>query len=366
MRKSPLHDLLAERGASFEERIDFACPTRFTDGASEYAAVREATGLSDFSFTLRFTMPEAGLDVLDRYATGPVSSLRFGRVLHTMAVDEEGLLEADLYIANDDDRLIVIAESLAPHKRVLSVLQTLGADSTGLEDLTEETALISVDGYKAWAVMRSLLGTDVLGLPYLSLETYDLDDIPVKLLRCGKTSEFGYQLLVPADRAVEVWQRLEQAGGPYGIAPVGLDAHMALRLDGRFFNIHEEGRKVRDPLPLGLQWMIDMNGEDFRGKEALMNRRASGLKQKIIAVTPLDAHHLLEPGARIEAGDKTVAQIVTAIHSPTLGRGIGLALFDLEYAYAGLTLADERGQAVRTLSMPPFMARSLTVKLDEV
>ncbi|MCU0665170.1 MAG: hypothetical protein MUC50_22945 [Myxococcota bacterium] len=366
MRKSSLHDLLASRGAVFEPRVDALCAARFAGLLPEYTAVRNAVGISDFSFTLRFAVPEAGLDVLDRYAAGPVSSLRFGRVLHTMAVDVEGLVEADLYIANDDDKLIVVAESLAPHERVLAALHSLGAADLELEDLTHTTALISVDGYHAWAVLRALFGTDVLGLPYLSIETYELDGIEVKLLRCGKTSEFGYQLLVPAAHATAVWERLEKAGAPFGMAPVGFDTHQSLRLDGRFFNIYEEGRKVRDPLPLGLQWMVDMNGEEFRGKAPLMARRAAGLSKKLVGVTRVDAQLPLEPGTRILVGDKAVAEVVTSTHSPTLGCFIGLALFDVEYAYAGLELKDDQGRAVRTVSLPPFMAKSLTVKLDEV
>lgn len=366
MRKSPLHDLLLARGATFEPRVDAQVATRFAGFESEYAAVRGAVGLADFSFTLRFKVPESGLDVLDRYAAGPVSSLRFGRVLHTMALNEEGLLEADLYIANDDDQLLVIAESLAPRDRVLAALGELGANEAGIEDMTDNTALISLDGYQSWTVAKSLFGADVLGLPYLSIETYDLEGIQVKLLRCGKTSEFGYQLLVPAEQAATVWNRIEAAGAPLGMALVGLDAHQGLRLDGRFFNIHEEGRKVRDPLPLGLQWMVDLNGEDFRGREALLARRAAGLAKKLIGVVRDDPQATLEPGTRIVDGDRAVAEVVTSTASPTLERAIGLALFDVEYAYAGLDMVDEHGVPLCTISLPPFMAKSLTVKLDEV
>ena len=139
-----------------------------------------------------------------------------------------------------------------------------------------------------------------------------------------------------------------------------------LRLDGRFFNVYEEGAAVRDPLPLGLQWMIDFDGDDFRGKAAIAARRAAGLARKIIGVVPGD------PGASLAAGDaivhqgRTVAEVITAADSPTLGSRIGLALFDLPFAYAGLTLAGADGRPIRTITMPPFTPRSLSVKLDEM
>jgi len=214
--------------------------------------------------------------------------------------------------------------------------------------------------------MKRLFGPDVLGLPYLSIESCDLDGAAVKLIRGGKTSEFGYLLLVPAAAAAEVWRKIEEAGAPHGIRPVGAAAHSALRLDGRFFNVHEEGRRVRDPLALGLQWMIDFGGETCRGLEALKERRAAGLAKKIVGVVPADAEGALAVGDAILSGGVQVAEVVSAAHSPALRRRIGLALFDVAYAYAGLDFEAAGGHGVRTVSMPPITPKSLTIKLDEM
>jgi aminomethyltransferase len=366
MRKSPLHELLASRGAVFAERAGAEIAVRFGEVDDEHRAVREAVGISDFSFATRHRLPEAGLDALDAYALGSVAGIRFGRVLHTMAADDGGFVESDLYIANDDESFIVLGESLVDDAATARVLEAAGAISAGAEDLSASTALIGVDGFRAYAVAKALFGADVLGLPYLSIETYDLDGVSVKLIRGGKTSEFGYLLLVPAGDAEAIWRRIEAAGEPHGIKPVGAAAHSALRLDGRFFNVHEEGRAVRDPLALGLQWMIDFGGEGCRGLDAIRGRRAKGLEKKIIGVVPADAGGGLEIGDAIVAGSDEVARVVTAAFSPALGRRIGLALFDAAYAYAGLEFAGADGRGVRTVSMPPITPRSLTIKLDEM
>jgi aminomethyltransferase len=365
MRASPLHELLASRGAAFGERAGAEVALRFGDPREEYRAVREAVGLSDMSFTTRFSVPEEGLDLLERYAAGAVSSIRFGRVLHTFAADEGGLVESDLYIANDDTRLLVLGESLVDDRATAAVLDGLGAAAAGSTDLAARTAVIGIDGCRAFAVARELFGADVLGLPYLAIETYPLLGEEVRLIRAGKTSEFGYLLLVPAGRAADCWLEIERAGAAEGIRPVGAEAHAALRLDGRFFNVHAEGAAVRDPLPLGLQWMIDFEGEDFRGREAILARREAGLRQKIVGVAPADPAAGLEPGDPILLEGETVAEVICAADSGTLGHRIGLALFDIAWAFSGLTFGARDGGAIRTISMPPFMPRSLTVKLDE-
>ncbi len=363
MRKSVLHDLLAGRGARFAQRAGAQVADGFTSFEREYGAVRSGVGITDFSFTQRFRIPEEGLDVLERYAAGSVANIRFGRVLHTFAADEEGMLESDLYIANDDENFYLIGESLVDDDKTRSVLDECGAQEHGVEDLSQSTALIGLDGYEAWHVAKELFGADVLGLPYLSIETYDLDGIEIKLIRAGKTSEFGYLLMVPAQSAQTVWERL--VGAEKEVAPVGLAAHMGLRLDGRFFNIHAEGAAVRDPLSLGLQWMIDLDADDYRGKEAIEARRAAGLKRKIIGVVPEAGTELRQRAAITHQGEK-VAEVITWTPSPTLGHPIGLALFDVPFAYSGLAFELEGAGRVKTVSLPPFTARSLTVKLDEM
>lgn len=366
MRRSPIRELLAARGASFAERAGAEVVTRFTSFEEEYQAVRNGVGLTDFSHMTRYKMPEEGLDMLERYAAGPVANIRFGRVLHTMAADRDGFVESDLYVANDDEVFFVIGESLVDDQATARVFEELNGFEAGLVDISSDTALLGIDGFKAWAVVKEMFGTDVLGLPYLSLEVYDFEGVEIKLIRAGKTSEFGYLLIVPSSAAAAVWERIEKIGEPHGLRHVGQDAHMALRLDGRFFNIHHEGARVRDPLSLGLQWMIDFERDEFRGAKAIGERRRAGLKQKIIGVVLDDREGSLKQGDPILHGDQAVAEVVCAVHSPVMGGPIGLALFHREYAFSGLTYANGAGQAIRTVSMPPFTAKSLTIKLDEM
>jgi len=366
MRASPIRDLLIERGAELAERAGAEVALRFGDPVDEYRAVREAAGITDFSFCTRHRVPEEGLDALERYAAGAVANIRFGRVLHTAALDDGGLLEADLYVANDDENLLVFGESLVPDDRTAAALEAVGGAEAGVADIAAETALFGVDGFKAWAVVKQLFGPDVLGLPYLSIENYELDGVEIKLVRGGKTSEFGYLLLVPAADASAIWKRVEAAGEPHGLKPIGVEAHSMLRLDGRFFNIHEEGRLVRDPLPLGLQWMVDLEGDEFRGQRPLLERREAGVVSKIIGVVPGDADGALAAGDPVFHQGERIAEVVTACDSPTLGRRVGLALFDRAYAYSGLTFEGDDGRAIRTISMPPFTPKSLAVKLDEM
>ena len=112
--------------------------------------------------------------------------------------------------------------------------------------------------------------------------------------------------------------------------------------------------------------MVDIEGEEFRGKKAIAERRAKGLQKKIIGVAVEEGSSALKARDKIVHQNEVVAEVVTAHWSWVLGRAIGLALFELPFAYAGLELEGEDGRRIDTLSMPPFTANSLTVKLDEM
>ena len=369
MRISPLKDRFTGTGAVLRERYGVEIVARMADKQVEYSGVRDAVGLTDFSFARKYRISaEQGLDFLDLLLAGNVPKIRFGRVLHTFLADDEGMLVADCYVANNDEEFILLCESIVPDAEIDRVLQDCGAAAAGVEDLTASHVVLSLDGFKAWEVAKEIFGADVLGLPYLAIESYPFQGQTVRLFRAGKTSEFGYLLLVPVAAAPALFDTLAEAVEKRGGRLCGVDVHDDLRLEGRFFNIHAEGLRVRDPLVLGLQWMIDFDKDKFRGSEAIKRRRAQGLQQKIIGVAAERGCDQLVTGAQLFHAGQAVGEVVADCHSFVLEQRLGLAVFPVELAYSGLSfrLAAADGPTVRTISMPPIMPKSLTVKLDEM
>lgn len=369
MRVSLLKRQIATAGVVFRERHGTEVTARVADRATEYAAIRDAVGLTDFSFLYKFRVPaERGLDFLDAVLAGNVPKIRFGRVLHTFMADRDGQLLGDCYVANNDEEFIFLCEGIAPEAEIRGVLLEAGLSEAGAEDLTDTHAMLSLDGFKAWEVVKEVFGADVLGLPYLSMESYPFQGASVRLIRAGKTSEFGYLLLAPQNVAAELFDELQAAVGRRHGSLCGVDVHDDLRLEGRFFNIQSEGLRVRDPLVLGLQWMIDIGKEKFNGRDAIHDRRAKGVRRKLVGVAAEPGNDSLVTGARIFHVGEPVADVVADCHSFVLNRRLALAVFPSELAYSGLTfnLGTADGPPVKTISMPPILAKSLTVKLDEM
>ncbi len=330
--------------------------------------MRDAVALSDASYMQVFRIPEAGaVDLLDPMLAGNVARTRFGRLLHTFLADDDGMLAADCYVANNDDEFLVIAEGIVDDVALRERFMGNGGREAGMEDLTETHAMLSLDGYKAWAVAKEVFGADIMGLPYLSVETCSFNGEKVRLFRAGKTSEFGYLVLVPNGKAEELAATMAASVEKQGGGLCGCAIHNDLRLEGRFFNIFSEGATERDPLPLGIQWMIDFEKPSFRGGEAIRQRREAGVERKIVGVRAAPGQSL-DSGMSLFDNGEVVGQVVTTCTSHVLGCRMGLAMLSARAAYAGLKLhlGTATGPEIVTISMPPIMPKSLTVKLDEM
>lgn len=368
MRRLPLRDWLAEKGASFKERQGVEVPSVFKDLKTEQEIIRDKVGVTDFSYLQKFRISaDNGIDFLDNIFPGDVAKIRFCRVLHTFLADKQGQLLADCYVANNDDDYIVFFESIIDDQRLKNILEENGAKDFGLEDITESHVVFSVDGYQAWAVVKDLFGADVLGLPYLSIEAYPFEGTDISLFRAGKTSEFGYLIMAPEEIGEKLMEKLLQSAEKYEGGLCGCKVHDQLRLEGRFFNIFAEGQGVKNPLALGLQWMIDFDKEDFIGREAILGKREKGLEKKIVGLkTGADID--LQAGAELYNQEQKVGTVYASCFSNLLNSRLGLALLPVEIAYAGLNfnLGAPDGPPVKTISMPPIVPKSLHVKLDEL
>lgn len=369
MRSLPLHQTLAAQGALFGERYGVEIVERFEDRSVEYHRIRDTVGLSDFSFMQTFRIPEAtGLDFLDALVAGNVARIRFGRILHTFIADDSGKLLADCYIANNDDEFILLCESIVSDEELRAIFEARGAAEAGVQELSSTHVVLSLDGVSAWSVARELFGTEVLGLPYLSIELYAFAGEQLRLFRGGKTSEFGYLLMMSNENAPVLFEQLFAQVGKLGGGLCGSAIHNELRLEGRFFNIYAEGLAVGDPLALGLQWMIDFDKESFGGRDAIFERRAQGLSHKIVGVATAPGNDSLAVGSALYDDGQQVATVVAVCFSDVLNCRIALALFSAELAYTGLEfcLDGPGGAKVATISMPPIIPKSLGVKLDEM
>ena len=330
--------------------------------ASQVRALRASAGLARFDHVavVRVEGPDA-FAVVDAASPSPLF-LREGQIRHTLLLDADARPAADLYVCNDEEELILIADGLSAAEVVARLEarreeRVPGTDAR-VRSLAGSHALVGVHGPYAWEVAVAFLGPTVLGMPYLSLMRAG----EIVCLRAGRTGEFGYDFLVPRASLDETERRLVEVGAPFDLARVDLAAIDLCALENWHFDI----RTVRDtplarpltPLELQLQWRVDY-ARDFVGAEALRARRAAG---PAVRATFFTSAGPVAPGDPISLEGEPSGEVLAAASSPTLETWAGTALVHTRLAHPGLDfvahVADAR-VALRTAAPPLIRNRSL-------
>ena len=361
-RTSPLHDRHVAAGAKLADFSGWSMPIEYAGGGvlAEHAAVRTAVGLFDVSHLGTGTVRGPGAAALvDRCLTNDLSRIGPGQAQYTLCCfrdDEEaaGGVVDDLivYLHGPDDVLLV--PNAANATEVLRRLAAAAPAGVRVSDVHAEVAVLAVQGPRS-AVVLAAVGLDA-DLPYMCFSGGDGEQVTV--CRTGYTGEHGYELVVVADRAGELWDALLAAGEAEGIRPCGLGARDTLRTEmGYPLHGHELSLEI-SPVQARAGWAVGWRKPEVWGRQALLAEKEAGPRRLLWGLRvagrgiPRAGMAVLGPdGAR-------VGEVTSGTFSPTLRMGIALALLDTGAGPAeGAQLSvDVRGrpQPVEVVR-PPFV-----------
>ena len=330
---------------------------------AEYEAIRSQMGLTDRSEMVKLKISgEKAAEILDGVVTGYIGNLPENAIRHTLLLDGSGRIITDLQLYNCFDHFILTCprKSYAPVK---SAVEQAGAGALAIEDMTDRTAAISVEGPYAWKAAMSVAGPVVQGLPVMRFAAFEAGSSQALVARYGQTGEYGYLFLVPSEMASDILSRLKSVEGT---RLCGRAVHDILQLEGRAFNRERDTPRDETPLQAGLQWMIGFRKPSFAGRDALMAEKRQGLKQKMIGLKMLGPG-VPEFGAKVLADGAEAGYIAHGGFSPLLKSGIALAYLTLDWAWVGLTYDVEvPGGLVQAISVttPFFQTLSMSVRIE--
>jgi glycine cleavage system aminomethyltransferase T len=319
-------------------------------------ALRTAAAVTRLSHVRALRVSGAGApDVVDALTTSRVF-IRENQMMNTLILDAEARPWADLFVCQDEDSLILLAEGPTGAELGASVErlrdEKFPQSELRITNLEEEHVLFGLDGPFAWEIASAVLGPEVLGAPYLSFLT--LKD--VLCFRAGKTGEYGYTLLVPKRMAADLWEQLQAVGTPQGLVEGSLEALDQCALENWHFSMRalsgcDVARRLT-PIELQLQWRLDYE-RDFVGAAALRARRPSPLGR----LTSLVAPDELRPGQSVRLDGADVGTVLWAGWSSLRKQWVAWALLQLPWAWPGLHFEGR----VESRSAPLLNNRSLYI-----
>ncbi len=360
MKDTPLTPKHEELGAKLVDFAGFRMPVQYSGVNDEHHAVREKVGLFDVSHMGEFIVsgPRA-LDLIQKISSNDASELFPGKAQYSCMPNIEGGIVDDLIVYMlDEDRymLVVNAANIEKDWEWINSWNDVGAR---LEDKSDETSLIAVQGPRSPEVLRSLTATDIDAIKFYHFEKGKVDGAAdVIISATGYTGEKGFELYLSNEKAPEVWDALMDAGKEYDIQPAGLAARDTLRLEA---GLNLYGNDIDDstsPLEARLSWITKFT-KDFVNREALEEQKANGIARKLVGF------ELLEKGVPRKGYDITdedghvIGRVTSGTMSPTLQKPIGMGYVQKGYDKAETPIwIDIRGrQRKAQVVKMPFLKR---------
>ena len=221
-----------------------------------------------------------------------------------------------------------------------------------------DVAPLQAQGPKSRAVMESLFGAGITDLGYYECRETELNGIPLAVSRTGWSAELGYEIyLRDSGRADDLWEAIMAAGEPFGISPAA--PSRIRRIEAGILDYSVDMDADTNPFEVGLERTVDLDQDaDFIGKAALRRVKSEGITRKLVGVEihgkPLPANERPWP---VRHDGPPVGEITSCVHSPRLGKNIGLAMLALPQTTLGTDLTVETPTAARaaTVVEKPFV-----------
>lgn len=320
-----LNDVHQQLGAKMVPFAGYNMPVRYSSDLEEHRTVRRAVGIFDVSHMGEFRVrgPQA-LDLIQRVTTNDASKLAPGKAQYSCLPNKDGGIVDDLLVyklAEEDYLLVVNASNIDKDWNWIQQFNTAGAE---MENVSDEISLFAVQGPKAIAALQSLTDADLSSIPYYSFVQGTFAGAPnVIISATGYTGAGGFELYVPNEHARQVWDKVMEAGQPYGLKPIGLGARDTLRLEMGYCLYGNDINDETSPLEAGLGWITKFS-KDFTNADTLKKQKEVGVERKLVGFLmdgpgiPRGHYELVN-----EAGEK-IGEVTSGTQSPSLSKGIGL------------------------------------------
>lgn len=323
---------------------------------AEHLAVRERVGLFDVSHLGKASVKgEGALNFLNSQLTNDLNRIGDSQAQYTMICNEQGGVIDDLIAYRNSPTDFFLIPNASNTSEVVATINEVKPAGIEIVNLHEEYAVLALQGPQAFAVIESLGVTPAMD--YMAFTHVTIAGCDVILCRTGYTGEHGYELLPRWSDALTVWKALEVAMQPFDGLICGLGARDTLRTEmGYPLHGHELTPEI-SPVQAGSTWAVGWKKTSFRGSVALANEKERGPTRRLRGLASTD-RGIPRAGMDVKSRDGQNIGIVTSgTFSPSLKKGIALALLAPEFSIGDEVIIDVRGrQSVATIIDLPMVA----------
>ncbi len=403
VRKSPLHERLAERGACFGEaagweRANWFLPEAeraagktpeyeyswkrqnwFDYAAAEHRAVRENVGLFDMSSFAKFRVEGADAkDVLQRICANDID-VDTGRIVYTQWLNGRGGIEADLTVTRLSETAFLVVTGAAVGARDFAWLRKHIPEEARCvaTDVTSAEAVICVMGPKSRDLLAPVIGCDLSSeaFPFATAGEVEIGLGQARAHRITYVGELGWEIYVSSDMARHVFDTIAERGEAFGLAYCGMHVLDSCRMEKAFRHFGHDITDEDHILEAGLGFAVKTDKPaskygDFFGRDAVLRKKQEGLSRRMVQFLLSDPEPLLYHNEPILRDGDIVGRLTSGNYGHHLGAAVGLGYVDCETGESAdsilasryeIEVACERFEATASLR-PLYDPRSERVK----
>ena len=307
----------------------------------EHKATRESAGIFDESSfaKLEVSGKRAG-EFLELVCANDVVR-GVGRAVYTQALNTKGGIESDFTVTQiaDEKFLIITGTAFAHHDAgwLKKLRRENNYSDVAIEDITEALAIFGIWGPKSRDILQSLTNSDLsnTAFPFMSSKEIEINSVKVRATRITYVGELGWELYIPVEKALGIWESLYKAGA----FPCGYRAIESLRLEKGYLAWGGEINTENNPYEAGLSFAISKKKNNFYGHKALQNLNKP--KRKLVAITFDDIRQVPIGSEPIRVGQEVIGRIKSGGQGYSIGKAIGYAYLPTEHAVPGTNLEVE-------------------------
>ncbi|HJS43745.1 MAG TPA: glycine cleavage system aminomethyltransferase GcvT [Gemmatimonadales bacterium] len=347
LKRTPLHGVHVTLGAKMVPFAGFEMPVTYPSGINaEHRAVRENVGVFDVSHMGEFEITGSDRNAfVQRVTCNDVGALKPGQAQYSGILTKEGTFVDDCLVYRFEDKLMMVVNASNIQKDWDHIVAQKGGADVRLRDISDETALLAVQGPKAEALLGQLTSLSVALIPYYHFVQGKVAGVQCFVSRTGYTGEDGFELYCRAADAETLWHALVGAGRG---EPVGLGARDTLRLEAGLPLYGNDIDDTTTPYEAGLAFIVKLEkGAPFTGLEALKRQKLEGVPRRLVGFKISEPKTIARHGYPAFLDGTQVDIVRSGTITPTANAAIGTTYLPAARAKAGTKIEiDVRGKKV--------------------
>jgi len=347
-RKSAFHDRLAQEGAYFgayagweypdwfapkgvEPKVEYSWGRQnwFEYSAAEHKATREAVSLMDYSVMGKLLVQGKDAEKYLNLISANNVAVPVGKCVYTQWLNKNGTIEADLTVTRmaEDQFLVLTGDSTITAVQAW-LRRNIPSDAhVFVTNITSAYSVLNLQGPKSRELLSKLTHADVSNeaFRFLTMQEIDIGYAPVKAIRVTYVGELGWELYIPTEFSLHVFDRIVEQGEEFGLKHIGLHALDSLRLEKAYRDIGGDIDNTDTPLEVGLGRFVKFDKPGgFIGRDALLKLKERGYSYMMPQFLLKDPEPLLYYGEVIYRDNVPVGYIMAGAYGHTLGASVGV------------------------------------------